>query len=724
MEFYLTERFPEIEEDEPHRETWDRLRAAYGPSDSGVCYYNFPVVDKTGGRFDDVPNFLLLHQDIGLAVVDAYGFDIDQISSVKGPAWDVSQINDISFTPIMEVKEKMYELETWFKREKDLRENGRIVIPTSAAIVLPFITESDWESKFGEPPESVILQDQLSPESFRTAIDRNANVSESVSEENIWKAEAVLSGSHVLTDSREPELVSPEEKGELYENLLRGLKKFDEKQESIGAQIPPGPQRIRGIAGSGKTVLIAKKAAHLHAKNPDADIAVTFYTRSLYQTFTNLIEHFHYMMADSEPNWDKIQILHGWGGASTRIGLYYKIAAEAGVKPKNVAQAKKISTGSSGPLELLDDCCRELVGNEDVDIPKIFDAIFIDEGQDFGKYFYQMAYSSIRENESGFKRLVWAYDEAQSLSTLDIPKSTEIFGTKEESDEPLVDLSGSYPSGIQKSRIMRRSYRSPREILMTAHVFGMGLKRDDGAAQAITKASEWEKIGYEVEGNFREGSQVSLSRPEEYSPHPLQDSTVAKPAVTLSTSTDKDEEVEYVADQVRTDINERELSPKDILIIPLGDPNRAEEYGDKIINALNDNSIEVNCMYSDGSDDQFRKEGKVTVSRINRAKGNEAAQVYLTSLEEVSNDSRFIGFITRRNQALVGISRARAWCSISGVDDGQDVFEELRTVIDEVSSEEGVVTFPASNAQRVEREIDTGDNFSLDDFRRGGLSHD
>ena len=47
-------------------------------------------------------------------------------------------------------------------------------------------------------------------------------------------------------------------------------------------QIPPGPQRIRGIAGSGKTRLLCQKAAWMHKEHPDWDIAYVFFTQALY----------------------------------------------------------------------------------------------------------------------------------------------------------------------------------------------------------------------------------------------------------------------------------------------------------------------------------------------------------------------------------------------------------------------------------------------------------
>ena len=53
-------------------------------------------------------------------------------------------------------------------------------------------------------------------------------------------------------------------------------------QQKKAAIIPfPHPQRIRGLAGSGKTILLTQKAAYYHQKNNDANILYTYYTKSL-----------------------------------------------------------------------------------------------------------------------------------------------------------------------------------------------------------------------------------------------------------------------------------------------------------------------------------------------------------------------------------------------------------------------------------------------------------
>jgi len=478
-----------------------------------------------------------------------------------------------------------------------------------------------------------------------------------VTPETIEAASAVLSGGQVISGERTPP-PDPTMKGELYEKLLSGLKRFDQSQETIGAEIPPGPQRIRGIAGSGKTILMAKRAAHLHAKDPDADVALTYFTKSLSDELTDLTRHFHYQMTGAEADMDSLQVIHGWGGETVGEGIYFNVAQAAGVEPLTVEDTQQIR---GGPIETLEECCRRLVQRNDIE--PIYDAILVDEGQDFGKWFYRMCYDALREPEEGQRRLYWAYDEAQTLGDLEVPTARAVFGEDDDGD-PVVNVSGSYSNGIQKSRIMRRSYRSPRENIMLAHAFGMGTQRDDGPLDAaITNQDTWRGIGYEVDGDFVSDDDARLWRPDEYSPHPLQNETEAKPTIRFEGFEDQDAEIEFVVEQICRDIEERDLDPTDIMIVPQRNPGSAtEQLGSDIADALRECDIESNLAWeTEGG--VFKQPGEVTISQVTRAKGNEAAQVYVVGAEWVEDDSSFIPLSARRNRAFVSLTCARGWCT-------------------------------------------------------------
>jgi len=56
--------------------------------------------------------------------------------------------------------------------------------------------------------------------------------------------------------------------GAAIRELDKQVASLDDEQELVALQIAPGPQRIRGLAGTGKTVLLAMRAANIHLQEP------------------------------------------------------------------------------------------------------------------------------------------------------------------------------------------------------------------------------------------------------------------------------------------------------------------------------------------------------------------------------------------------------------------------------------------------------------------------
>lgn len=110
-------------------------------------------------------------------------------------------------------------------------------------------------------------------------------------------------------------------KGAILKDLEKRIKNLDRIQTAAALEVVDGVQRIRGLAGSGKTVVLALKAAYFHVNNPQWDIAVTFNTRSLKQQFIELTTRFTLEMIGDTPNWEKLKIIHAWGSPKEE-GIY------------------------------------------------------------------------------------------------------------------------------------------------------------------------------------------------------------------------------------------------------------------------------------------------------------------------------------------------------------------------------------------------------------------
>jgi superfamily I DNA and RNA helicase len=162
--------------------------------------------------------------------------------------------------------------------------------------------------------------------------------------------------------------------------LEDSIANLDRNQSAAVIETVEGVQRIRGLAGSGKTIVLALKVAYLHAKHPDWDIAVTFNTRSLKGQFKQLINMFSIEHTSEEPDWKKVTIIHAWGSPSMG-GIYYEICKRHNIEYRDLNAAKRLV--NSYGLEF-DAVCEEALGKIK-NFEQYYDAILIDEAQDFSK---------------------------------------------------------------------------------------------------------------------------------------------------------------------------------------------------------------------------------------------------------------------------------------------------------------------------------------------------
>ena len=81
--------------------------------------------------------------------------------------------------------------------------------------------------------------------------------------------------------------------------------------------------------------------------------------------------------------------------------------------------------------------------------------------------------------------------------------------------------------------------------------------------------------------------------------------------------------------------------------------------------------------YPDNDPDSFWYEDAVTVSRITRAKGNEADMVYVVGFDNVAKNA---DDVNARNQLFVALTRARGWVTLTGIG-YYPMYDEMQKVI-------------------------------------------
>jgi len=439
----------------------------------------------------------------------------------------------------------------------------------------------------------------------------------------------------------------PNSKGSVLRSIEKEIANLDRWQKSAAIETPEGPQRIRGLAGSGKTVVLALKAAYLHTQHPDWQIAVTFHTRTLYQQFKDLIERFTLEHLGDKPDWEKLHIVHSWGSSSTD-GIYSLACTTANMIPTNYLSAKS----RFGVMRAFEGVCNELAAAMKGREFNVFDAVLIDEAQDLPRSFFHIIDSITKAP----KRIVWAYDELQNLSDAGMASTPELFGRD-------IQLTNT-PGAPQQDIILPVCYRNTPWALTLAHALGFGLFREKGMVQHFDVPGLWMEIGYMVEkGLLDDGEDVVLARGPRSYPKFFENLLTPADAVQSQGFNTSDEQYAWIADQVAKNLKEDELDPDDILIV-LPEPitQRNEYYA--LRRHLDSRSIPSSLAGVTNDRDLFSQAGIVTVSGIYRAKGNEAPMVYIAN-----SDFCVVGheLIRLRNILFTAVTRSRAWVRLCGV---------------------------------------------------------
>ncbi|GAB4062096.1 hypothetical protein GCM10028777_00740 [Angustibacter speluncae] len=411
--------------------------------------------------------------------------------------------------------------------------------------------------------------------------------------------------------------------------------------------------------------MLALKAAYLHTTRPDWNIAVTFNTRSLSDQFRRLINNFTIAQAQEEPDWTRVHILASWGGGGgeSRDGIYRKYCSANNILFRDFGSAKN----RYGSADAFAGACREALAEGSP--LALYDAILVDEAQDLPPEFLRMCYDLL----GPVKRLVYAYDELQTLTGTGLPPAEEIFGMQPDSEVPRVQFDPASADIDRRDIILQKCYRNSRPVLVTAHALGFGVYREPpsnrttGLVQMFEQKDLWADIGYRVEeGSLEDNETVRLARTAESTPAFLETHSPVDDLVQFVRFDSPAEQNEWVASQIQRNLSNDELMATDIIVIN-PDPFTTRKNIGPIRARLYDASISSHLAGVDTSADVFfrRDEQSVTFTGIYRAKGNEAGMVYVVNAHECMAST--VNLASMRNRLFTAITRSKGWVRVVGV---------------------------------------------------------
>jgi len=477
-------------------------------------------------------------------------------------------------------------------------------------------------------------------------------------------------------------IVKIDSKGSTIKNLENAMSTLDADQEKAIIESYDGIQRIRGLAGSGKTVVLALKAAYLHALHPEWNIAITFNSRSLKKQFVNLLNIFSIQRTGYAFDENKVHIIHAWGSAKQGAGIYYNFCLAHNVNFLSVNDAQEYQKKVRNyDVSLLEISCNKAL-QEVKNFKYLYDAILVDEAQDLSVSFLKICFN-ILDNK---KRLVYAYDELQKLDEgSSLPKPLDIFGIEASNDT-----------------ILHVCYRNSRPILVTAHALGFGIYRDINLlnkkepqlVQFFDEPQLWGELGYKNEGeDLVSGNNIILSRTSKSSPSFLENH--ASDLIEYKKFNNKIEQADWVATRITDDIYNEELLHKDILIInPVG-YTTSDSVAD-IRLKLMERGIQSHIAGA-FNPDIFLEENSITISGIRRAKGNEVPMVYIINSQDCFDGSSLMKL---RNTLFTAITRSKAWVKVVGIGNNMEL---LIKEIEEIKRNEYKLKFVYPSLEEIKK---------------------
>ncbi len=594
----------------------------------GYFYLGYPVLGGMDGKIK--VDALLVCKQYGMVI-----FDLDMSSGEEDE-------NKISL-----LDELYNNMEARLKRYRYLSNRRKLQVPINVVSYAP---------RYRRGGEDICISSEALEEYLKNlSWDESENYYEKL-------LEAIQMISQIKKRGNRTNLQSATSKGSKLKAIENQISCLDKYQSKAVIETIEGVQRIRGLAGSGKTIVLALKVAYLYTMYEEKVIAVTFNSRALKGQFIQLITNFIIENTNEEPEWDRIKIIHAWGSKNSE-GLYFNFCKANNIVCYDYMDAcRKFNRNEV----VFDKVCQEAV--ETVVNPKtLYDVILVDEAQDFSKYFLQMCYLSLPKES---RMLVYAYDELQSLDNKNVDSPEEIFGYN--NGKPNVVLDNS--NGKAEDIVLSKCYRNSRPVLITAHSLGFGIYRkketreETQLVQLFEDKKLWEDIGYTIkDGVIKDGETVTLYRTEETSPGFLENHSPINDLIQFRKFDNVYQEAEWIVEDIEKNLRDEELKYQDIMIIH-PDPKVTKSYVSQIRVMLMDKKIKSHIVGVQTTPDDFFQEDSIAITQIYRAKGNEAAVVYLINADICA---RGINLSRKRNILFTALTRSKAWVRVSGL--GKDM---------------------------------------------------
>lgn len=399
------------------------------------------------------PDFLILHPSRGFLVIEVKDWKIETIlefdrmsvvlATARGPVREVN--------PLEQARSYANELNALLQADPALRNPeghphaGKSIVPYGIGVVLANITRADFDMNgLGDivPAHKVICRDEMlesvDPETFQA---RLWAMFDAAFRCRLTLPQIDRFRYHVFPELR---IAPTPSQAALFEGVAAQdaipdlIRVMDLQQEQLARSLGEGHRVIHGVAGSGKTMILGYRCAHL-ARSLPKPVLVLCFNRAL-------AARLHASMVEKALD-HRVTVRHFHGWCVDMLRAYH------------------VPMPSEQGDAFVDALVPAVIGGvESNAIPRAqYGAIMIDEGHDFEPEWFRLIVQMLDPSTNS---LLLLYDDAQSIYGGDRRKKKFSFSSV----------------GIEargRTTVLKLNYRNTVEILAVARKFADDLFRSD-----------------------------------------------------------------------------------------------------------------------------------------------------------------------------------------------------------------------------------------------------
>jgi UDP-N-acetylglucosamine transferase subunit ALG13 len=407
----------------------------YLPEDY-VVYYEPEINGKR-------PDFVIIGPTLGILVLEVKDYKRDTLVELNHEEW-VIQYGDRDITtvknPLKQARENVFHIADFLKKDKTLLRwegefKGKLKFPYGFGTVFTGLKQEHFvqDNLFHIiEPKFVLTRDQIDPHeegfSKEKLLDKIHNMFTFPHKNVVYLSEKDINTIryHLFPEIRiSSELKDTDVYMDRWLISLNNLRVMDLHQENLAKALGDKHRLIRGVAGSGKTIVLASRVKMLFKQHPEWKILVLCYNIALSTRLKHLIQQ-----RITEPD-DLLDLIQNGGNDSYSHQVEVYNFHEWLYKKFGIRNDQEVSSYQG-------------------DLPQ-YDAILIDEGQDFEPEWLNLVSRCLNPDTQSF---LLVEDRAQNI----YKRKTSLL------KETGLDFRG-------RSRILSINYRNTKQIIQFAWDF-------------------------------------------------------------------------------------------------------------------------------------------------------------------------------------------------------------------------------------------------------------